>query len=99
MSDKISVIENLLTKADKVMICGAMAYTFFKAQGLEVGHSKCEDDFVEYAKELLKKAEGKIILPVDVVVCKPNEEELAEDFFKAIDKAPEHTVKVTEIPA
>ena len=99
VSDKISVIENLLTKADKVMICGAMAYTFFKAQGLEVGHSKCEDDFVEYAKELLKKANGKIILPKDVVICKPNEEELAEDFFKAIDHAESHTVKVTEIPA
>lgn len=40
------------------MICGAMAYTFFKAQGLEVGKSKCELDFVEYAKGLLKKANG-----------------------------------------
>ena len=99
VSDKISVIENLLAKADKVMICGAMAYTFFKAQGLEVGQSKCEPDFVDYAKDLLAKANGKIVLPVDVVVCKPDEEELKEDFFKAIEKAQERTVKVTEIPA
>ena len=99
VSDKISVIENLLTKADKVMICGAMAYTFFKALGYEVGLSKCEPDFVDYAKELLNKANGKIILPVDVVVSKPNEEELKEDFFKAIDNAECKIVSVKEIPA
>lgn len=70
VSDKISVIDNLLKKADKILICGAMAYTFFKAQGLEIGKSKCEEDFVEYAKELLVKAKGKIILPTDNVVAK-----------------------------
>jgi phosphoglycerate kinase len=68
VSDKISVIENLLTKADKILICGAMAYTFYKAQGWEVGTSKCEDDFVEFAKGLLEKANGKIVLPCDTVV-------------------------------
>ena len=75
VSDKISVIENLLNKADKILIGGAMAYTFYKALGLNVGTSKCEDDYVEFAKGLLEKAEGKIVLPVDTVVAK----EFAED--------------------
>ena len=75
VSDKISVIENLLNKADKILIGGAMAYTFYKALGLNVGTSKCEDDFVDFAKGLLEKAEGKIVLPVDTVVAK----EFAED--------------------
>lgn len=75
VSDKISVIENLLNKADKILIGGAMAYTFYKALGLNVGLSKCEDDFVEFAKGLLAKAEGKIVLPMDTVVTK----EFSED--------------------
>lgn len=75
VSDKISVIENLLNKADKILIGGAMAYTFYKALGLNVGLSKCEDDFVDFAKGLLEKAGGKIVLPVDNVVAK----EFAED--------------------
>lgn len=99
VSDKISVIENLLNKADKVMICGAMAYTFYKALGYEVGHSKCEADFVDYAKGLLEKANGKILLPVDVVVAKPDEEKAAEDFFGAISEAPTKVVKATSIPS
>ena len=69
VSDKISVIESLITKADKVLICGAMAYTFYKSLGYEVGTSKCEDDFVEFAKGLLEKANGKIVLPLDTVVA------------------------------
>ena len=97
VSDKISVIENLLNKADKVMICGAMAYTFFKAQGLEVGKSKCELDFVEYAKGLLKKANGKIILPVDVVSVQVSDEDVAADFFGAIAKADTKVVDVNHI--
>lgn len=99
VSDKISVIENLLNKADKVMICGAMAYTFFKALGYEVGGSKCELDFVDYAKGLLEKANGKIILPVDVVIAKPDKDEVAKDFFGAIAKSPTKVVKANEIPA
>ncbi|HHU24305.1 MAG: phosphoglycerate kinase [Bacilli bacterium] len=70
VSDKISVIENLLTKADKILIGGAMAYTFYKAQGKEVGLSKCESDFVDLAKGLLEKSKGKLVLPVDVVLSK-----------------------------
>ena len=94
VSDKISVIENLLDKADKVMICGAMAYTFFKAQGLNVGKSKCEPDFVDYAKGLLEKANGKIVLPVDINTVEVSDEDCAADFFGTIAKA---TTKVVEI--
>lgn len=99
VSDKISVIENLLNKADKVMICGAMAYTFFKAQGKEVGKSKCEADFVDYAKGLLEKANGKIVLPVDVVSVEVSDEDCAADFFGAIAKADTKVVSVDEIDA
>ena len=99
VSDKISVIENLLAKADKILICGAMAYTFYKALGYEVGDSKCEPDFVEFAKGLLDKANGKIVLPVDVVAAKPDSELVKEDFFGAIANAETKVVKATEIPA
>ena len=97
VSDKISVIENLLKKADKVLICGAMAYTFFKAQGLEIGNSKCENDFVDYAKEMLAKANGKIVLPVDVVEAKPDPEKVALNFFGAIDEAETKVVSANAI--
>lgn len=97
VSDKISVIENLLNKADKVMICGAMAYTFYKALGYEVGKSRCELDFVDYAKGLLEKANGKIILPVDVTVAQPDES--CEDFFESISNCPTKIVKANEIEA
>ena len=70
VSDKISVIENLINKADKILICGAMAFTFYKALGYEVGKSKCELDFVDFAKGLLEKAQGKIVLPNDAVAVK-----------------------------
>ena len=70
VSDKISVIENLINKADKILICGAMAFTFYKALGYEVGKSKCELDFVDFAKGLLEKAQGKIVLPNDCVAVK-----------------------------
>ena len=99
VSDKISVIENLLNKADKIMICGAMAYTFYKALGYEVGKSKCENDFVDYAKGLLEKAQGKLIIPADVVVANPTDEECAADFFGAITKAETKVVSIKEIPA
>ena len=69
VSDKISVIENLMTKADKILICGAMAYTFYKAQGYEVGKSKFEADYVDFAKSLLDKSQGKLILPIDNVAA------------------------------
>ena len=68
VSDKIAVIEQLLAKADTLLIGGAMAYTFFLAQGKPVGKSLVERDKVELAKQLLAKAGGKIKLPVDTVV-------------------------------
>ncbi len=70
VSDKINVIKALLDKADTLLIGGAMAYTFFLAQGKEVGKSLVERDKVGLAKELLTKAGNKIKLPVDTVVAK-----------------------------
>ena len=65
VSDKIGVIENLLAKADKVLIGGGMTYTFYKAQGIEIGNSLVEEDKLDVAKSLLEKSNGKLILPVD----------------------------------
>ncbi|MCR8969405.1 phosphoglycerate kinase [Facklamia sp. 7083-14-GEN3] len=70
VSDKIKVIENLLDRADKVIIGGGMAYTFFKAKGFEIGQSICEPDRVELAKEIMDKAGDKLVLPIDNVVAK-----------------------------
>ena len=72
VSDKILVIENLLSKVDSLLIGGAMAYTFLKAQGNEVGTSKVEQDFIEKAKEYLVKAKEKnvkLLLPVDHIIA------------------------------
>lgn len=73
VSDKIGVINNLIEKVDTLIIGGAMAYTFIKAQGYEVGNSLLEEDKIELAKELLQKAKDKgvkLLLPVDNVVAK-----------------------------
>ena len=70
VSDKIAVIENLLSKADYVLIGGAMAYTFFLSQGKKVGKSLCEKDKAPLAGSLLQKAGGKLILPTDTVVAR-----------------------------
>lgn len=69
VSDKIGVIENLLDKADKVLVGGGMMFTFLKAMGLNVGKSLVEEDKVELAKTLLEKAKGKLILPIDTIVA------------------------------
>src|SRR3954451_2923467 len=69
VSDKIEVIKQLLGKADTVLIGGAMAYTFFLAQGKQVGKSLVEKDKVDLAKQLLAQAGGKLKLPVDTVVA------------------------------
>ncbi|MCF8240477.1 MAG: phosphoglycerate kinase [Melioribacteraceae bacterium] len=69
ISGKIDVIENLLPKVDTLIIGGGMAYTFFKAQGYEIGTSLLEEDRIEMAKELIKKAEAvnkKLMLPIDI---------------------------------
>ncbi len=65
VSDKIGVIDHLLTKVDSILIGGAMVYTFFAAQGMEVGKSLCERDKLELARNLLTRAGGKLRLPVD----------------------------------
>ncbi len=70
VSDKISVIKNLVKKADSILVGGAMIFTFFKAMGHEVGKSLVEDDYLEFAKELLIKSKNKIILPVDVLCAR-----------------------------
>lgn len=69
VSDKIGVIENMLDKADKVIVGGGMAYTFEKALGKEVGNSLLEEDKVELAKTILEKGKGKVVLPVDTVIA------------------------------
>ena len=69
ISDKIGVIENLLTVADQILIGGGMANTFFKAQGYPVGDSLVEAEAIETAKELLAKGGSKLRLPVDVVIA------------------------------
>jgi phosphoglycerate kinase len=69
VSDKIGVIENLLKQCDRLLIGGGMANTFFKAMGFEVGDSLVEEDVVSTAKSLLKKAGGRLVLPVDVVIA------------------------------
>ena len=72
VSDKIGVIENLIHKVDTIVIGGAMAYTFFKAQGKQIGSSLCEDDFLDKATELLdqgKEAGCEVVLPVDSVAA------------------------------
>ncbi|MEA3375074.1 MAG: phosphoglycerate kinase [Chloroflexota bacterium] len=69
ISDKISVIENLLERCDRLLIGGGMANTFFKAMGYEVGDSLVEDEAVPIAKSLLDRARGKMVLPVDVVIA------------------------------
>ena len=75
VSDKIGVIEALIDKADKVLVGGAMMFTFLKSQGYNIGASRCEEqEFIDLAKNLLAKANGKIILPVDAVVNKAFED-------------------------
>jgi phosphoglycerate kinase len=68
ISGKIDVISNLLPKVDKILIGGGMSYTFFKAQGKEIGNSLLEKDKIDFAKQLLTEGEGKIVLPVDCIV-------------------------------
>ncbi len=85
VSDKIGVIRNLLDVVDKIVIVGAMANTFFKAEGMAVGKSLVEDDKLDLARELIQLAKEKnveLILPVDVVVA----DEISEDAsFETVD--------------
>ncbi|PBQ23180.1 phosphoglycerate kinase [Levilactobacillus brevis] len=69
VSDKIGVIDNLLAKADKILIGGGMTYTFYAAKGMKIGNSLVETDKIDLAKEILDKAGDKLVLPVDSVVA------------------------------
>ncbi len=87
VSDKIAVIENLLKIADKVIVGGGMAYTFYAAKGWNVGTSLLEADKIEIAKEFMEKGGDKLVLPIDTVV--------ANDFDEPTDVK---TVASNEIP-
>jgi len=90
VSSKITIIENMLDKIDHLIIGGGMVYTFAKAQGGSVGQSICEEDYCDYALELLKKAKAKgveVHLPTDVII--------ADDFS---NDANQKVCKVGEIP-
>ena len=67
VDDKIGVIDNLIKSSDKLLIGGAMCFTFLKANGIDVGSSLVSEDYVDYAKNVLNKYSKKIVLPVDVV--------------------------------
>lgn len=85
VSDKIGVITNLLDKVDTLLIGGGMAFTFFKAKGIEIGKSLLEEDKVELAKDLMKQAKEKgvkMLLPVDVVAAKEFKEDTE---YKTVD--------------
>lgn len=70
VSDKLGVIKNLITKADKVIIGGAMAFTFLKAKNLNTGKSLVEDDYLSFCKDIIDNYPDKLVLPTDIVVSK-----------------------------
>ncbi|BBL79400.1 hypothetical protein RxyAA322_12540 [Rubrobacter xylanophilus] len=88
VSDKLGVIERLLEVADRLLVGGAMCFTFLKAKGLGVGASLVEDDYLGEARRLMEEAADRLVLPVDVVVAERMEE-----------GAETRTVGVEEIPA
>ncbi|HAJ54009.1 MAG TPA: phosphoglycerate kinase, partial [Lactobacillus sp.] len=69
VSDKIGVIENLVPKADKILIGGGMTYTFYAAKGMSIGNSLVEKDKIDLAKKIMDQAGDKLLLPVDSVVA------------------------------
>jgi phosphoglycerate kinase len=91
ISDKILIIEQLLDKVDNLLIGGAMAYTFFKAAGGEIGNSLCEDDKLHLALDLVKKAKDKgvkLLLPVDSVVGDSFSNDATEHLVNSMEIAP-----------
>ena len=96
VSDKIKVIEGLLDKADKIIIGGAMAYTFLKAEGVEVGKSLVEDEQLDFARKCLEQGKDKILLPLDHIVSfdlesdesMPTINENIPDMFLGLDIGP-----------
>ena len=105
VSSKISVIENLLKKVDKIIIGGGMAYTFMAAQGKGTGTSLLEPDFIDYAKKMLDEAGDKLVLPVDTVVAKEfsndSESKISEngieDGWMGLDIGPKSVALFTDV--
>lgn len=104
VSDKIGVIENLMEKVDTLIIGGAMAYTFLKATGKNIGNSLCEDEKLELAKDILEKAKQKnvkLMLPVDNIEAKSTNDEVTkiveeiEDGYAGFDIGPK-TIEMYE---
>src|SRR5919205_2703745 len=87
VSDKLGVIESLLGVADTLLIVGAMCFTFFKAEGYEVGNSLVEEDYLKGAKRLMDEAGEQLVLPVDVVAATSMEED-AEGETVGVDGIP-----------
>ena len=85
VADKIGIIENLVTKADKIIIGGGMAYTFLKAEGYSIGKSILDSESIDFCKNVLAKYPDKIVLPVDNIVVK----EFSND-------VPNKTIKINE---
>ena len=109
VSDKISVINNLIDKVDTLIIGGGMAYTFLKAKGLNIGSSICEEDKLDLARELIEKAQAKnveLLLPVDVNIAKEYDKDAEskivsadkiEDGWMGLDIGPETIKKYEEV--
>ena len=93
VKDKIPVIESLLPKVDTLIICGGMAYTFFKAKGYEIGKSLLDEGSLDFVTRVLAEAGDKLLLPVDVVAVEGNPFDANPDSLNA------ETVAVDKIPA
>jgi 3-phosphoglycerate kinase len=93
VKDKIPVIESLLPKVDTLIIVGGMSYTFFKAQGLEIGQSLLDTNSLEFAKKVQAESGAKLMLPVDVVITDGNPFDVGPDALQT------KIVPVNEIPA
>ena len=90
VSDKIQVIKNLLSKVDSLVLGGGMTYTFLKAKGLEIGTSICEDEHLDYAREMIdlaKKNNVNLLLPIDITIAKEFDRD-AEAREVSIDNIP-----------
>ena len=88
VADKIGVIENLITKADKILIGGGMAFTFLKAEDYSIGKSLLDEENIDFCKKMLKEHKDKIILPIDVAVTNEytNDEEYRQKDIKDINE-------------
>lgn len=105
VSDKIGVIDNLLAKADKILIGGGMTYTFYAAKGMKIGNSLVESDKIDLAKEILDKAGDKLVLPVDSIVAENFDNDVAHktvegdipDGYMALDIGPKSVAAFEDV--